>query len=186
MLRVAHILVLSLLGAVMVHAAIVLALPFMVGPAFLRSNADPSARSFTEAMLDLGAHSVGAAPFMRERICPYDFKAGGMRITLDDTVPLLSVAIIRPDGVTAFSSSTGRLGGAQSIALLPSRLRRAVALAGDDVLDSPELQVFIDQSEGLAVIRVFEPDQSWSQIAQSALETAGCELIELEAALPSS
>jgi uncharacterized membrane protein len=179
MLKALHVVALSVLGAIMVHILLVLGLPRWTGPVFLEAFAGTGEAGSPGGVLSMASYSIGPAPFIRERVCPFDFSEGGLRVLLSADVPFFSVAVITRDGRVAFSSTSGRLGNAQSIALWPAQARRRVALAGDAALEDPELQVFVDASAGYFFLRAFEPDPSWSNAISGLFENAGCELFDV-------
>jgi len=177
--RIFYMSFLGLLGAVIVHIALVLLLPshIMRQSHLQRIAALMPAYQFAElekndpiiTMLD---------PAFLLRICHFDLSLGTVSLTAQGHVPFWSLSLYMPDGSNIYSlnSTTSPTGGldlvlGDTIGIMDYRQSlednaSQVILSGHDI------------EKGFVILRVFSPSPDWALATDAFLQSASCRPID--------
>ncbi len=183
MIRLIYATIVGLIGAGVVHLAIVFLLPWLSAntawnavaamtienePLEIRSSGDPRAEALTR----------GLDPYFRKIVCRYDLSSGAARIYATERTPLWTASVHDPIGASFFSLndriSVGKL---LDLTVVNSRQLRFVRQNTPDVL-SNSVVVPADGERGFVVVRVFVPDDSWDPVANRFVASIACDTLE--------
>lgn len=178
MARLVYAILLGLVGAGIVHIAIVLLIPYYsdrdswalvseVGPPYAVHRLDRAGPA---------AKAVAAAdPMFEVSACRFDLRDGSVHIFAPGRVPYWSVSVFDRRGQNVFSLNdrTATAGVLDVVVARPVQLielRKAMPA-------NYENAVFVesDIAEGMIIVRSFVPDPSWQQIVGRHLAAARCE-----------
>lgn len=178
MVKLAYVLLVGLIGAAIVHIAIVLLIPsYAPRDAWARLAAvgelyQPTRISGPSAPVELLLGS--GDPLFQAAACRFDLTDGPLHLVGTGTVPFWSMSIRDRAGQTTFSLNDRASANASLdvVVLTPLQmieLRRNLAPSLDQA-------VFIesDTREGIAVVRIFVPDPTWSETADTFLRDLSC------------
>lgn len=180
MLRLLHALVLGLVGAGMVHIAVLLLLPSFSGDnvwSRITAATDP----YEPVRLDrpgvAGLSVSNPDPLFRIVGCRFDLADGIARIRANGKVPYWSVSIYDRTGANVYSfndrsSATGTL---DFVVLTPAQTGEIRKEVPDELEDSNFIET--DIAEGIAVIRAFAPDQTWTPAVGAFVDTMTCQAV---------
>ena len=180
MSRLLHTLVLGLVGAGLVHIAILFMMPsYSVSDAWTRISA-VSAPNET-LLLDQDRTDedlpTSANPFITAAACRFDLSRGVMRVRAPGSVPFWSMSVYDTKGLNVFSISDRATEGRRlDFAVLTPVQMQQVRSQLPPRLDE---SVFVETEtpEGIVIVRVFTPDETWRGIVSSFLETMRCETV---------
>lgn len=174
--RLFHAIVLGLVGAGIVHIAVLMMVPgFSVRDAWSVLSTQSNYYTFTR--LD----PAGRAPLVRSLdplfdaiACRFDLAEGVVRIHGTGSVPYWSISVYDRSGLNIFSfndrsSSQGALDFVVATPVQMVDLR-------NDLPTQYDRSVFVeaDIGEGIAVVRAFAPDGSWEPTVTAYLDGADC------------
>ena len=180
MTRALHILVLGLIGAAIVHIAILMLLPVL-------SERDAWTRMAARADLlrpvMLGSSDAEspvplADPFFSGGGCRFDLHHHGvLHVTAGSGVPFWSVSIYDRRGYSLHSfndrtAAGGRLDLAIATTAQLADLRRELP----DAL-ARSIFVEVDNPQGIVVVRAFNPDPSYEPVVARFLASFACEAV---------
>lgn len=179
MTRLFHALVLGLVGAGIVHIAVLLLLPrFSERDAWsdLASRAD----FYTVTPLDPGGAGTPAfrsiGPLFDAAACRFDLGEGIVRLSAEGDVPFWSISVYDRAGqnIFSFNDRAAPDGKLDFVVATPDQM---IGLR-NDLPAAFERSVFVeaDISEGIAVVRAFVPDDSWEPLVSRYLQGVGCTL----------
>jgi uncharacterized membrane protein len=178
MTRAIHILALGIVGAAIVHIAILVLLPVL-------SERDAWARLAAEGdflkpiMLGSsdGASSVPLAdPFLEGGACRFDLHHHGvLHVTAGGGAPFWSVSVYDRRGYNLYSfndrtAAGGRLDLAVATSAQLTDLRRELP----DAL-ARSIFVEVENPQGIVVVRAFRPDATYEPVVAKFLESIACE-----------
>ena len=176
--RLFHAVVLGLLGAGIVHIAVLMMVQgFSVRDAWSVLSAQSNYYVFTR--LD----PPGRAPLIRSLdplfdavACRFDLSEGVVHIAGSGTVPYWSISVYDRAGrnIFSFNDRSSTQGTVDFVVATPVQM---VALRNALPADF-DRSVFVeaDVDEGIAVVRAFAPDPSWEPTVASYLESLDCTL----------
>lgn len=175
MARLLHLILLGLVGAVIVHIAIVLLLPaYTERDVWTQLGARAALYEtvgLSEADPDL---PVVDNPFLAAVACRFDLSEGMTRLVAQGSVPFWSLSVYDRDGLNVFSLNDRSAGGrGPDIVILTPAQMLEMRQALPSLLER-SLFVEADIGEGIAVMRVFVPDESWRKRASAFLDSAAC------------
>lgn len=163
---------LGLVGAAIVHIAMLLALPhFADRDAWSRL----AAAGPTFGFVSLDAAVGRADPLVDAHACRFDLSDGAARVTAGAGVPFWSVSVYNRRGHNSygFTDRTVATGKLDLVLVTPAQmieLRKAMpeALAGS---------VFVEIGDpvGIVVLRAFRPDDSWGPAVETFFRGARCQ-----------
>ncbi|MFD1197653.1 hypothetical protein ACFQ3K_04835 [Brucella gallinifaecis] len=178
MAKILRLLLLGLIGAAIVHIAIVLLVPFY---------ANKNAWSHLEALGDNYNFYVltersglvsDQNPLMRQAACRFDLTDGPVRITLKGKLPFWSLSIYTPNGDNLYSLND-KVSDERELDLIIADPIGIATLRADG-MHNYDHSIIIEQdiSEGAVVLRSFMPDASWSGQVQNFFRQASCATFE--------
>ncbi|WP_306118141.1 MULTISPECIES: hypothetical protein [unclassified Roseitalea] len=183
MIRLIYAIVIGLVGASVVHLAIVFLLPrYSQNSAW---NAIVAATTINQPVEMNGegddprlARLVSRFdPYFRQVVCRYDISEGGMRIHADVQAPLWTAAIYDSLALS-YASGNDRLTAGQLLdfAIVDDRQLRFVRQNTPSVLTDSVIVPARD-TQGFVIVRVFVPDRSWTQLAESFVQAISCDTL---------
>ncbi len=176
MARLVYTLLVGLVGAAIVHIAILLLLPVLserdawsrlasVGNLF---EVVPLARSGGPAGVML------ADPFIEARACRFDLEAGIAHVTAASGAPFWSVSLYDRRGYNVYSFNDRTVsGGVLDLAIVsPAQM---IELR-KDLPDSLAGAILVEMARplGIVVVRAFRPDPAFAPIVGGFLDSIGC------------
>lgn len=180
MLRLFYALALGLVGAALVHIAVLLMLPVF-------SERDAWSRLSTEAGLyqvaRLDSQAGGSAvvrsvdPLFVAAACRFDLEDGPVHLSASGTVPFWSVSVYTRGGrnIYSFNDRTADAGLLDTLVLTPAQTVELRKTMPEELQRS--IFVEADISEGIVVVRAFIPDDSWRAMVETYLRSLVCETV---------
>ncbi|MFP5075746.1 DUF1254 domain-containing protein [Rhizobium sp. YIM 134829] len=170
---------LGLIGALLLHIVIILALPrFTGGDAYSRVLGLYEMDSFFPLAAEPGPTGLANDdPYLRVAVCGFSVMGGPVRFTAAGSVPFWSLALYDADSNEVFSmnNATAVNGQVDVVAATPLQLvdlrKRPVETLSQSIM------VEMPEEEGYAVLRALAPTNSFEEAARSFLQGAGCEPI---------
>lgn len=178
MYRLLFAIALGLVGAGIVHILILFLLPvYSVQDAWSRIS--PVAAPFETVQLGENPSAdnlpVPDNPFLAAAACRFDLSDGAVRVQAEGQVPFWSLSIFNRTGNNVFSINddashertldfvlTAADNGQQMRDMATSLLEQSIVVEG-----AP--------AEGIALVRVFVPDETWSGLARDFLRSLDCQ-----------
>lgn len=177
MRKLVHAIVLGLIGAGIVHAAIIILLPH-VGERDLLTRL--KAVTVEDRFVPLSDELVEQAgiqptdPDIRMAACRFSITDSPVRLTAEGSVPFWSVSIFDARGVNLYSIND-RSADPEVMDVLfatPLQLIELRKVSPDDIVDAIVFEGDID--EGFVVLRLLHPEDSWSEMVDRFLASAEC------------
>ena len=176
MARLLHALLLGLIGAGIVHVAVILLLPRLTEKDAWSRLAEAGALYVPIIADDADGPRLVEAPdpFLRIMACRFDLADGPLRVTAKGSVPFWSASVYDRAGDNIYNFSDRTAAGAELdfVVITPAQMiemRKELP---------PELEqaIFVeaDVGEGIVVVRAFEPDSSWKAILQRYMRSMSC------------
>ena len=163
----------GLVGAGLVHIAVIFLLPTSA-PSSAWSRLSQSAEPFQVQRLDDTEILHETDPLFSVAACRFDLRRGPLRLTGSGNVPFWSVAIINSRGQTVWSMND-RNGTEDDLDLMVvSRLQDAEFRR--EMPPDLASTVFAESNddEGIAIIRIFHPDESYEPVSDSFMQSISC------------
>ncbi|PWL19041.1 hypothetical protein DKP76_00195 [Falsochrobactrum shanghaiense] len=178
MTRLLHLILLGLIGAVIVHIAILLLVP---------RYSDKNAWSHIETLGDAyrfytldqksGVLS-NPDPLMRQAVCRFDLADGPVQIATRGAPPFWSLSVYAPNGDNLYSLNDN-VSTEQALDLI---IADSVGMAGlrAEGRQNDSRTILVEQGigEGAIILRAFVPDSSWQIEVQRFFDEAHCALYE--------
>ena len=177
MARLFYAIVLGLIGAGIVHIAVVFLLPAL-GERDAWTRLAKSADLYEIAPVDGSdgtTSSVEAAdPLFGAVACRFDLEDGPVRLTARGTVPFWSASIYDRSGqnVYNFNDRTAAGGALDFVVVTPAQMIDMRKELPAELASS--IFVEADIGEGIVVIRAFRPDESWRTAIAAYLKSIAC------------
>jgi uncharacterized membrane protein len=172
-------LVLGLIGAGIVHIAVLLLVPaFTERDAWSRLAMTADLYVMTPLKAEKGGPPVvkSVDPLFEAIACRFDLDEGMVRVAASGHVPFWSVAVYDRNGhnVYSFSDRSAEKAVLDAIVLTPAQM---VAVRKELPADLTGA-VFVETAtkQGIAVVRAFVPDESWRPGVKRFLDQAACTL----------
>jgi uncharacterized membrane protein len=176
MTRLLHAIVLGLVGAGIVHIAVLLMVPaYSQRDAW--STLSERSNFYTVTRLDPPGEPLlisSLDPLFEAAACRFDLREGVLRVNTQGTVPYWSMSVYNRNGQNLFSlndsSSSDRI-----LDFAVATPVQMIALRNELPADF-ERSVFVeaDTTEGIVVIRAFAPDESWEPIVSEFISAIDC------------
>lgn len=168
---------LGLLGAGIVHIAILLLLPAVSAQdAWSRLAAAGDLQTFVMLGEERGslARLAAADPYFEAAACRFDLTAGGVHVEAAGRVPFWSISVYDRGGqnIYSFNDRTAVDGNLDLVLATPAQviaLRRSLPAALEQ-----SIIVEIGAAQGIVVLRGFAPDESWRAGVADYLAGAQC------------
>lgn len=180
MLKLLHAILLGLFGAAVIHIAILFLLPTY-------SERDVWAAMAEEAtpyaFVRLGEGNTNPLlaeeqnPFFETAACRFDLERGMVRLTSAERVPFWSFSVYDRDGFNVFNTNDRSATNHALDALVVNAAQLLDLRKGVPETLASSLIAQTDIEEGMIVIRVFVPDESWRIIVERFFEDLRCEAL---------
>jgi uncharacterized membrane protein len=183
MRRLAYSILLGLLGAGIVHIAVLFLVPdFSERDAWSRLAMSADLYRMTRLDAEAGGEPLikSSDPFFYAAACRFDLDDGMVRVTAPGRVPFWSLSVYGRNGhnVYSFNDHTASDGGLDMVVLTPAQMMEVRKDLPEDFARS----IFVETpvSQGMVVIRSFVPDDSWKPGVTAFLAGATCESESLD------
>ncbi|PRD45791.1 DUF1254 domain-containing protein [Phyllobacterium phragmitis] len=173
--RLIQALLLGLIGAGIVHIAVLLLVPvYSDRNAWSRISAYGGSYRFHVLETETDGRGGLHDPLFQEAACRFDLLDGPVRVTAAGNVPFWSVSIYNRSGENLYSfndrtSTDGKLDLVIANPIQMIDLKKDLPEAA-----AQSILVEEDIGEGFVVIRGFTPDQSWQSSVRNFLSDADC------------
>lgn len=174
MAKIVRLLLLGLVGAAIVHIAVLLLVPFY---------SSKNAWSHLEALGDgyrfhyLSEKSGLVSdqdPLMEQAACRFDLTDGPVHITAKGNPPFWSLSIYAPNGDNLYSINDNVSHDRELDLIIADPIGIAALRAEGVQNDGRSIIIEQDISEATVVLRSFVPDASWQQQVKNFLSQANC------------
>lgn len=176
--RVIYASIIGLVGAGLVHVAVIFLIPwFSTQDAWPRISAIAQPFQFVDISnpAEADAFLVNGDPLLRSAACRIDIAEEPVRITSEGQVPFWSVAIFDRRGINVFSYND-RTSTDSDIDLVLATSAQAIELAKAAV---PELAGSViaefKTDKLIAIVRTLQPDESMAGDVADFLQQLGCD-----------
>ena len=178
MARILHLLLLGLVGAAIVHIAILLLVPrYSDKNAWSHIEALGDAYRFYRLDQESGVLS-NPDPLIAQAACRFDLADGPVQIATRGAPPFWSLSIYAPNGDNLYSLNDN-VSTEQALDLI---IADSVGIAGlrADGRQNDSRTILVEQNigEGAVILRAFVPDASWRGQVQHFFENASCTMFE--------
>ncbi|UDL91556.1 DUF1254 domain-containing protein [Mesorhizobium sp. PAMC28654] len=179
MRRLLHVILLGLLGAGIIHIAVLLLVPvFSERDAWSRLAMASDLYKITRLDAEAGGAPVvkSVDPMFYAAACRFDLVDGMVRVKAPGNVPFWSVSVYDRNGhnIYSFNDHTANGGALDAVVLTPAQMIEV----RKDLPEQLQGAIFVEApiDEGIFVIRGFVPDDSWKPIVSRFLDQSSCEL----------
>lgn len=175
--RFLHAVALGIVGAGIVHIAILFLLPQM-SPRDAWSRLTETADLYTVAPYSvaspIGGQTGGLDPFFKVVACRFDLNDGIAHIFRDRKVPFWSASVYDRSGQNLYSLNdrTAKDGVLDIVVLTPAQMVDMRKSPVEELEDAVLVEAPI--TEGMIVIRSFLPDDSWNSDITDFLSSVEC------------
>jgi uncharacterized membrane protein len=180
MFRLLYAFLVGIIGAGIVHIAIIFLLPANASnDAWSRIAA--IAEPYQPVLLENVEPSVLPAsqrnPFLRAVACRFDLSDGPLRVSAREAVPFWSMSLYDRSGLNVFSiSDRAAPGNVPDLLVLTSKQLSELRTEMPETFDQ-SLFVETDVTQGMIVLRVLVPDESYVRQVGRALGAISCKPI---------
>ncbi|WP_265515665.1 DUF1254 domain-containing protein [Nitratireductor luteus] len=178
MLRFLYALVLGLVGVGIVHVTILFMLPaYSVRDVWTRLST--TAQAYETVVLSPsvpgGRVPTPRNPFLKAAACRFDLSEGVLHVRATGRVPFWSMAIYDDRGLNVFSISD-RAAAGDDLDVVVASTAQMLALRRELPAEFAQ-SVFVESEidQGVALVRLFVPDKTWTAVAGAFLENMRCE-----------
>jgi len=183
MLRVLYAVILGLVGAGVVHIAILFMLP-SYSERDIWSQVSSVAGPYKAIPLNRetlkGTPPRPTNPFLSAAACRFDLSDGPVHVTAPGAVPMWSMSIYDSDGlnVFGFNDRTATDKVLDLVVLTPPQMQKVRA----EIPAGFERSVFVETGteEGIVLVRVLMPDDTWQGVIDTFLGGLRCTPVPLE------
>jgi uncharacterized membrane protein len=179
MRRLLHTVLLGLVGAGIVHIAVLLLVPqFSERDAWSRLAERAGPYSMTRFEAETGGAPVvkSVDPLFYAAACRFDLTDGMVQVKAAGRIPFWSVSVYDRSGhnLYSFNDHSASKRALDAVVLTPAQMIGV----RKDLPKEFEGSVFIEApiAEGIVVIRSFVPDESWKPIVSRFLQQSSCTL----------
>ncbi|KFB10663.1 DUF1254 domain-containing protein [Nitratireductor basaltis] len=177
MFRLFYALLVGIIGAGIVHIAIIFLLPANASnDAWSRIAA--IAEPYQPVLLENVEPSVLPAsqrnPFLRAVACRFDLEDGPVRLSAEEALPFWSMSLYDQSGLNVFSISDRAAPGASPDLLVLTSEQLAAMRTEMPAEFDQSLFVETDIEQGLIVMRVLVPDATYQRRVGRALASIAC------------
>ncbi|HBF29531.1 DUF1254 domain-containing protein [Rhizobium sp.] len=183
MFKLIYAVVVGLIGAVLLHIIIILALPHFTGKdAYTRVTFEgPPNRFYSLGSQVDKAGLAGTDPFLKLAACAFDISNGPVHITAAGAVSFWSIGIFDRNANEAYSmnDATAVEGKVDIIAATSAQLAQLRAQQSESLTQT----IFVEMptTEGYAVLRTMVPQDSLKPDAAAVLTGARCLPLSMDA-----
>ncbi len=178
MRRLIHAIVVGILGAGIVHIAVLFLVPeFSDRNAWSRLSEISEPYRMVRLDTDTGTAPAlkGLDPLFHTAACRFDLGSGMVQIKAPGKVPFWSVAVYDRSGHILYSLNDHSVidGALDAVVLTPAQMLEVRKELPAELENSVFIEVSAD--EGIAVIRSFVPDDSWEPAVSRFLADSQCQ-----------
>lgn len=177
MRRLAYALLLGLVGAALVHIAVLLMVPhYSERDAWAKLSAAAGYHQMVRVSADPGVEPLiaGIDPLFEAAACRFDLAGGPTHLQGEGSVPFWSVSVYDRAGVNlySFNDRTADQGVLDLLIVTPAQM---IELR-KELPEEFERSVIVETGavEGVVVVRVFRPDAEWRGEVLAFLERVSC------------
>lgn len=167
--RLLYALAVGLVGAALLHVAIMLALPGIAADNAWRRLARSLPSETPSRLGDENPPAEQADPFFRVVLCRFDLRDGPLLVTANGRSPFWSAAVFTPNGRPVASINSAMTGdeAPNLLILTPDRIEEGAAAGGS-------FQLVADAGEALLALRLSVPDESWAPVMDALASSVRC------------
>lgn len=177
MLRLLHAVIIGVVGAGIVHIAVLLLVPqFSERDAWSRLGAASGFYNVTRLDAEPGATPIvkSVDPLFSAAACRFDLSDGILQVSAKGYTPFWSVSVYNRAGenIYSFNDHTLPNGSIDFIVLTPAQM---VELR-KDIPEGIEKSIYVESAanQGIVVVRSFVPDESWKKSVAEFLGGISC------------
>lgn len=172
--RVFRLLLLGLIGAAIVHIAVLFLVPFFSDKnAWSRIEAGSEPYRFHRLDEKTGPVS-DRDPLIQEASCRFDLADGPVHITTGANVPYWSLSIYAPNGDNLYSLNDSVSNESNLDIILTDPIGMASLRSDGSQVDARSILIEQNIGQGVAVLRVFVPDATWNRVTERFFAEAQC------------
>ncbi|MBO6719139.1 MAG: DUF1254 domain-containing protein [Rhizobiaceae bacterium] len=177
MTRFAHALLLGVVGAGIVHIAVLMLLPYYTERDAWSLLSRSSGYYETTRIGGSGATTPlvrSVDPLFSAVACRFDLADGVLHVDAEGTVPFWSMSVYDRNGqnIYSFNDRTAPDGQVNFVVLTPVQTIEVRKTLPESFVESVFVEA--DLSEGIVVVRAFVPDPTWSSAIDSFLSGVAC------------
>ncbi len=178
MRRLSYALLAGLIGAGLVHIALIFALPSLL-PDYAWDRLAKAADAYVAVPLttaiDRNPLLSPADPAVRAVACRFDLDDGMVRVSATGSVPFWSASIYDRDGSNVYSmTDRSTLEGGLDFIIIPPQRMNAERTSGA----ARTVYVEAPVSQGIVVVRAVLPDPTWADAVAAFLASTRCTSVE--------
>lgn len=176
--KVLYAVLVGLVGAAIVHVALLLLLP-RLSDRFAWTRLEAEADLYATVRVDIssntGARVLAAGdPAVRAMACRFDLRDGILRVSASGKVPFWSASVYDDHGRNVYSLNDRSTEdhSLKIVVLTPEQMAAAQSASSTDI--DPSAYVEVPLTQGIAVVRVPVTDASWERTVSDFLASARC------------
>ncbi|OYR19535.1 DUF1254 domain-containing protein [Brucella thiophenivorans] len=174
MAKLLRLLLLGLIGAAIVHIAVLLLVP-LYSSKNAWSHLEALGEPYSFYMLSEKSGLVtDQDPLIEQAACRFDLTNGPIHITTKGNLPFWSLSVYAPNGDNLYSLNDNVSNDRQLDLIIADPLGIAALRAEGVQNDGRSVIIEQNVSEGAVVLRSFVPDASWREQVQSFFTQASC------------
>ena len=174
MARIFHLVLLGLVGAAIVHIAVLFLVPFYSDKnAWSRIEAESEPYRFHRLNEKTGPIS-DSDPLVQQATCRFDLADGPVHIAIGANVPYWSLSIYAPNGDNLYSLNDSVSNERKLDLILADPIGMASLRSDGSQADARSILIEQNIGEGVAVLRAFVPDATWNRQVQGFFTEARC------------
>lgn len=181
MLRLLHTCLLGLLGAGIVHLAILFMLPgYSVRDAWTQISSVANYYEPVRLRTHQATLPVPEDPFFDAVACRFNLEDGMLSVRGQGKIPFWTMAIYDDRGLNTFSVSdrVSKNSLLEAVVLTPIQMQR---LKADEAAEADQsLFLETDVIDGFVLVRAFIPDETWQPTVSGFLDSLQCEVLETQ------
>ncbi|MFC4626089.1 hypothetical protein ACFO1V_12880 [Daeguia caeni] len=169
-----QILLLGLVGAAIVHLAVIFLVPLYSDQnawSRLETRGEPYVFQPIDRKDGLGSDKD---PLLRAAACRFDLAGGPVRITTSVTVPFWSLSVYAPNGDNLYSINDDVFVQGKLDLIIADPIGMARLRVSEQQGENRPVMIEKDLGEGMVILRTLLPDQSWSKTIAHFFESAAC------------
>jgi uncharacterized membrane protein len=177
MLKLLHAVLLGLVGAAIVHIAVLLLIPeFAERDAWSRLASASGLYTATPLHAEPGVTPTvkSVDPLFLAATCRFDLSDGTVQAQASGDIPFWSVSVYNRAGenIYSFNDRTATSGNLDLVVLTPEQMIEVRKILPPEYQKSIFAELPID--EGIVVVRAFVPDNSWQPKVSAFLKGLSC------------
>lgn len=174
--RLLHAIGLGIVGAGIVHIAVLFLLPaYSQNDVWSQLSANP--QPYTPVRLEADASGRAAAlsnPFLKAAACQFDLADGVLHLRAQSRIPFWSASVYDRSGLNVFSLTDRAANGPvlDLVVASPAQMSRLRIGPPEELERSVFVETAVEQ--GFALVRIFVPDETWEDLADAFFGNLTC------------